>query len=220
MALPMMAWVGITVGTVVLVICVVLACFLYRASKWQAGAEAAAAELRAVPKALDDNSPDVAITIPRLVYPQPVMVPDVLSLSRSANTNHTTEAPSPMAGSGTNVAPTHFTSEDFAHNAPSHMICPISLQVMRNPVSCTCPHTHTFERLFLQIHLRRQATCPMSRTPLLMSEVKPDAELKQQITEYLAEEMQRLCREAGKGGEEEEEEEEGAGDMEVEEEEE
>ena len=73
----------------------------------------------------------------------------------------------------------------------SRMQCPISLQPMRDPVCCACTNAHTFERVFLERHLRRSQTCPLSRQPLSHADITEDADLRNEILMYVAKEKAR-----------------------------
>ena len=72
-----------------------------------------------------------------------------------------------------------YGATDFAE--PPHMVCPISLQLMRDPVFCGCAVRHTFERSCLEAHLKRHASCPLSRTELTSEQITPNSKLRLEI---------------------------------------
>ena len=78
---------------------------------------------------------------------------------------------------------------DVTKEAPQHMVCPISLSVMKEPCRCVDGH-HNFERSYLLRHLRKNTpACPVSRIPMTMSDVVPNEELKAEIREWLGEDL-------------------------------
>ena len=79
--------------------------------------------------------------------------------------------------------------EDATNAAPPHMVCPISLAVMKDPCRCGDGH-HNFERSYLLRHLRtNKPACPVSRIPMTADDVVSNEELKAEITEWLAEDL-------------------------------
>ena len=79
--------------------------------------------------------------------------------------------------------------EDATNAAPPHMVCPISLAVMKDPCRCGDGH-HNFERSYLLRHLRtNKPACPVSRIPMTADDVVSNEELKAKITEWLAEDL-------------------------------
>ena len=77
------------------------------------------------------------------------------------------------------------TDGDVAQEAPPHMVCPISLSVMKDPCRCGDGH-HNFERSYLLRHLQTNTpACPLSRIPMTAGDVVPNEELKAEIKEWL-----------------------------------
>ena len=84
--------------------------------------------------------------------------------------------------------PIGYGATDFAE--PPHMVCPISLQLMRDPVFCGCETAkpqHVFERSCLETHLKRNNTCPLSRRPMQANNITPHAKLQIEIQHYATE---------------------------------
>eukprot|EP01061_Rhynchopus_euleeides_P030872 TRINITY_DN51151_c0_g1_i1.p1 TRINITY_DN51151_c0_g1~~TRINITY_DN51151_c0_g1_i1.p1 ORF type:complete len:493 (+),score=114.83 TRINITY_DN51151_c0_g1_i1:117-1595(+) len=75
---------------------------------------------------------------------------------------------------------------DVRFEEPQHMVCPISLQLMQDPVFCGCQHKHVYERACLEAHVMKNGRCPMSREEMTMQDIKPHAALKVEIEEYVA----------------------------------
>ena len=90
------------------------------------------------------------------------------------------------------VAPEYETWElrsiDDDLPVPPHMVCPISLHIMTDPVSCSCRElTHTFERVCLERSLNKRSECPLSRHFMTHREIKANTTLQHEINAYLAE---------------------------------
>ena len=81
---------------------------------------------------------------------------------------------------------------------PSHMMCPISLQLMKDPVWCGCEQStgegHVFERACLEAHISRTASCPLSRAPIDKMCLREHEVLRKEIAEYVAEQRAILER--------------------------
>lgn len=71
-----------------------------------------------------------------------------------------------------------------SENAPNDMICPITKEIMTDPVITR--NGHTFDRAALQrsIDLNGQR-CPLTRAPVNMKEVTPNLALKSRIEEWI-----------------------------------
>lgn len=67
---------------------------------------------------------------------------------------------------------------------PHEFLCPISLQLMRNPV-CTV-NGHTYDEVWLRNLLRHKQTEPMTGLPLRSQVLIPDEELKGRIHAFVA----------------------------------
>ena len=71
-----------------------------------------------------------------------------------------------------------------SENAPNDMICPITQQIMTNPVITR--NGHTFDRAALQKSIdQNDPNCPMTREPLTMNEVAPNLALKSRIEKWI-----------------------------------
>eukprot|EP00754_Rhynchopus_humris_P000199 Rhum_TRINITY_DN10134_c0_g1::Rhum_TRINITY_DN10134_c0_g1_i1::g.36995::m.36995 len=69
--------------------------------------------------------------------------------------------------------------------APAHMVCPISLCVMKNPFTCV-DGCHNFEGSYLRRHLAKNtAVCPVSREAMSIDDAKPNRALKAEIRVWL-----------------------------------
>ena len=69
--------------------------------------------------------------------------------------------------------------------APPHMLCPISLCVMKNPFTCV-DGCHNFEGSYLRRHLAKNtAVCPVSREAMSMDDAKPNRALRAEIRAWL-----------------------------------
>ena len=68
---------------------------------------------------------------------------------------------------------------------PAHMICPISLALMSDPVRCVDGH-HSFDRAYLEYHLRTgRPECPISRKRMVMEDVEANDRLRAEIEMYV-----------------------------------
>ncbi|KAA0156030.1 hypothetical protein FNF29_01448 [Cafeteria roenbergensis] len=67
--------------------------------------------------------------------------------------------------------------------APSWALCPITMDVFRDPV--TAPSGNTFDRSAILAHLARSQTDPISREPLLASQLVPNLALRHAIDEWM-----------------------------------
>ena len=75
----------------------------------------------------------------------------------------------------------------ITQEAPCHMVCPISLSVMKNPYTCA-DGCHNFERNFLMRHLRKNTQCcPVSRVPMTKEDATPNKALRREIKAWLRE---------------------------------
>ena len=57
-----------------------------------------------------------------------------------------------------------------------HFVCPITGELMNDPV--VTPSMHRFERKAIEDWVRRNGTCPISREPLSLQQLKPDFAVK------------------------------------------
>jgi hypothetical protein len=73
----------------------------------------------------------------------------------------------------------HGISEEEEAGVPQSFKCPITLQIMRDPV--IDPEGNTYERSAIESHLRRSQTSPMTRSPLTVGMLQPNRALKEII---------------------------------------
>ena len=69
-------------------------------------------------------------------------------------------------------------------SAPPAMTCPISLQLMKDPVYCV-NRAHVFERKCLEEALKLRKECPLSRIPMVEADITPNDELRMEIEEHV-----------------------------------
>ena len=62
-------------------------------------------------------------------------------------------------------------------------ICPISQQIMRDPVMTK--YGHCFEREAITEWVRKQGKCPLTQKPLSLSDIFPAYSVKSAIEEYM-----------------------------------
>ena len=70
----------------------------------------------------------------------------------------------------------------LSDSAIQNLICPISMEIMRDPVTNRCGYT--FEREAIIGWLKSKHTCPISRTPMCQAELIPNKSLKIAIMWY------------------------------------
>jgi hypothetical protein len=74
-------------------------------------------------------------------------------------------------------------------NIPDEFICPLSFQIMTNPVYVNAHPGQRFERSWIEYHLREHNDNPLNREPLSLSELSDDTTLKNQIDAYVEEQL-------------------------------
>jgi len=67
-------------------------------------------------------------------------------------------------------------------NVPEHFTCPITLDLMTDPVST--PAGHTYERSAIEDHIRRTAKDPMTNDPLVIDDLRPNRNLRDAIAAF------------------------------------
>eukprot|EP01064_Diplonema_japonicum_P026121 TRINITY_DN37538_c0_g1_i1.p1 TRINITY_DN37538_c0_g1~~TRINITY_DN37538_c0_g1_i1.p1 ORF type:complete len:514 (+),score=38.97 TRINITY_DN37538_c0_g1_i1:43-1584(+) len=71
--------------------------------------------------------------------------------------------------------------------APEHMVCPISLEIMVDPVVCVDGY-HNFERYHIERFLSKvKSECPVSRQAMCAEDIKENTGLKKEILEWVNE---------------------------------
>ena len=68
---------------------------------------------------------------------------------------------------------------------PEHMLCPISLQVMADPVLCVS-QKHSFDRAFLARALQERPECPMGREPMTREDMVSNLDLREEIHDFVS----------------------------------
>mmetsp|Transcript_33852 Transcript_33852/g.35157 ORF Transcript_33852/g.35157 Transcript_33852/m.35157 type:complete len:150 (-) Transcript_33852:309-758(-) len=68
-------------------------------------------------------------------------------------------------------------------NVSPHFFCPISHELMRDPV--VTPHGISFERKSIENHLKAKSNCPITKKELKKEQLSPNNCLKQLIEEYI-----------------------------------
>eukprot|EP00754_Rhynchopus_humris_P003482 Rhum_TRINITY_DN11825_c0_g1::Rhum_TRINITY_DN11825_c0_g1_i1::g.47346::m.47346 len=68
---------------------------------------------------------------------------------------------------------------------PEHMLCPISLQVMADPVLCVS-QKHSFDRAFLARALQERPECPMGREPMTREDMVSNIALREEIHDFVS----------------------------------
>ena len=64
-----------------------------------------------------------------------------------------------------------------------HFICPITQEIMKDPVNTPCGHA--FEKKNAEDWVTKKGTCPQCRAKLTLSDLKPCYALKNAIAEYM-----------------------------------
>ena len=78
----------------------------------------------------------------------------------------------------------------YSENAPENFLCPITQEIMTNPV--ITKNGITFDRHALKLAIRQSGPkCPMTRAPLTMKDVVPNLALKSLIEEWKIKETAR-----------------------------
>ncbi len=75
--------------------------------------------------------------------------------------------------------PINADEDDFM----KHFICPITNELMKDPV--VTPSMHRFERKAIEHWIRNNGTCPITRQPLRIDQLKSDFAIKQAIEGYV-----------------------------------
>eukprot|EP01059_Diplonema_ambulator_P031526 TRINITY_DN5808_c0_g1_i4.p1 TRINITY_DN5808_c0_g1~~TRINITY_DN5808_c0_g1_i4.p1 ORF type:complete len:519 (+),score=125.85 TRINITY_DN5808_c0_g1_i4:47-1558(+) len=71
--------------------------------------------------------------------------------------------------------------------APEHMVCPISLEIMIDPVRCVDKY-HNFERYHIERFVKNvKGECPVSRQAMSVQDLEANGELKAEILQWVAE---------------------------------
>jgi hypothetical protein len=78
-------------------------------------------------------------------------------------------------------------------NIPYEFRCPLSCEIMTNPVYVNAYPEHRFERDWIERHLRQKNFNPLNKSPLSLSELSDDTALKNQIDAYVEEQLQHVA---------------------------
>ncbi len=82
--------------------------------------------------------------------------------------------------------PNSIALKDYTGEIPPEYICPLSLQIMSDPVKVQQHPMQRFERAWIQAHLQRRADNPLNRERLVLSDLLDDNKLKTEIDEFVA----------------------------------
>ena len=69
-------------------------------------------------------------------------------------------------------------------DAPKHLLCPITCELMLHPV--VAPDGHTYERTAIERWLAKKRTSPMTAAPMGSGGLVPNHALKSMISEFRA----------------------------------
>ncbi|KAL3904829.1 MAG: hypothetical protein SGILL_009915 [Bacillariaceae sp.] len=93
------------------------------------------------------------------------------------------EAPLSVYSASASVSPTSFAGNTNSNNPPANYRCPLTLQLMEDPVNDGCGHC--FERRAIQDWLEYRDVCPISRKPLdYQQDLFTNGALKARILEW------------------------------------
>lgn len=70
---------------------------------------------------------------------------------------------------------------------PSELLCPLSLELFEDPV--TAPSGHTFSRAWIENHLKRSSTNPMTREPLTAKQLYPNLVAREAVERYRSQQL-------------------------------
>jgi hypothetical protein len=68
---------------------------------------------------------------------------------------------------------------------PKQFLCPIKLEIMKEPVSTI--DGHTYERAAIELWLKKKNTSPVTNETLASKQLIPNHQLKSLITEFIVE---------------------------------
>lgn len=80
--------------------------------------------------------------------------------------------------------------KDLDLEIPDEYLCPLSLEIMTDPVYVENYPMHKFERAWIEGHLTQHAFNPLNRQPLALADLKPDTILRKRIDDYAEEQLQ------------------------------
>lgn len=89
-------------------------------------------------------------------------------------------------------------STEVVPDAFKHLCCPITMAIMKDPVSCPGPAAYNFERAAIEVWLEAEPTHPLTRAPLRRDQLVPNEELRLHIIEHVRNHLAR-ADEAGGG---------------------
>ncbi|KAJ9443807.1 putative ubiquitin conjugation factor E4 [Diplonema papillatum] len=79
-----------------------------------------------------------------------------------------------------------YTARVGSAEVPDEFFCPISMEIMFDPVRCS-DGCHVFERSYLVSALLASSTCPLSRAPMTVEDITTDDALRARIEGWVAE---------------------------------
>ena len=74
-------------------------------------------------------------------------------------------------------------SEDLDNRGYEELMCPISHKLLLDPV--ITPYKHCFDRESIEAWLRRNGTCPITRQPLSVKDLKPCAPMRLAVEQFI-----------------------------------
>ena len=83
-----------------------------------------------------------------------------------------------------------------ALDIPNEYICPISFDIMTDPVFVTAHPEQRFERSYIEQSLRLKPENPLTREPLSLDGIQADVTMKNEIEQYIQEQLQHAPSQA------------------------
>ncbi|CAI2382900.1 unnamed protein product [Moneuplotes crassus] len=74
------------------------------------------------------------------------------------------------------------SSENIPKDVEEKLLCPISLEVMTDPV--VTPYGHTFDRQNIESYIEKYGICPMTRKPLTKESLIPNYSIREMISHF------------------------------------
>ena len=94
--------------------------------------------------------------------------------------------PIPQLVSGAN----HNRISHLTLDIPPQFVCPLSLEIMTDPVFVMAHPEHRFERSWIQAHLSQVQNNPLNRDFLNLEGIQEDVTIRNQIEQYIEEQLQ------------------------------
>lgn len=74
-------------------------------------------------------------------------------------------------------------SESFDHRGYEELMCPISHKLLLDPV--ITPYKHCYDREAIETWLKKEPTCPITRQPLHIEDLRPCPPMRVAVEQYL-----------------------------------